>query len=35
MQDLALAVALAIYNVASLIPETRQLQQPYVASPPG
>jgi signal transduction histidine kinase len=31
MQDLALAVALAIYNVASLIPETRQLQLPYVA----
>src|SRR5258708_2895108 len=31
MQDLALAVALAIYNVRSLIPETRQLQLPYVA----
>jgi signal transduction histidine kinase len=31
MQDLALAVALAIYNVGSLIPETRQLQLPYVA----
>ena len=31
MQDLALAVALAVYNVASLIPETRQLQLPYVA----
>jgi signal transduction histidine kinase len=31
MQDLVLAVALAIYNVGSLIPETRQLQQPYVA----
>jgi signal transduction histidine kinase len=31
MQDLALAVALAIYNVGSLIPETKQLQLPYVA----
>ena len=31
MQDLALATALAVYNVASLIPETRQLQLPYVA----
>lgn len=31
MQDLALAVALAIYNVGSLIPETRQLRLPYVA----
>ena len=31
MQDLALAIALAVYNVASLIPETRQLQLPYVA----
>ncbi len=31
MQDLGLAVALAIYNVGSLIPETRQLQLPYVA----
>jgi signal transduction histidine kinase len=31
MQDLALALALAVYNVASLIPETRQLQLPYVA----
>jgi signal transduction histidine kinase len=31
MQDLALAVALAIYNVGSLIPETRQLQLAYVA----
>jgi signal transduction histidine kinase len=31
MQDLALAVALAIYNAGSLIPETRQLQLPYVA----
>jgi signal transduction histidine kinase len=30
-QDLALAMALAIYNVASLIPETRQLKLPYVA----
>ena len=29
MQDLALAMALAVYNVASLIPETRQLQLPY------
>ncbi len=31
IQDLALAVALAIFNVGSLIPETRQLQLPYVA----
>jgi signal transduction histidine kinase len=31
MQDLALATALAVYNVASLIPETRQLKLPYVA----
>jgi signal transduction histidine kinase len=31
LQDLALAVALAVYNVASLIPETRQLRLPYVA----
>ena len=31
MQDLVLAVALAMYNVGSLIPETRQLQLPYVA----
>ena len=30
-QDLALALALAIYNVASLIPEARQLELPYVA----
>jgi signal transduction histidine kinase len=31
MQDLVLAVALAIYNVGSLIPEAKQLQLPYVA----
>ena len=31
MQDLALALALAVYNVVSLIPEARQLQLPYVA----
>jgi signal transduction histidine kinase len=31
MKDLALALALAIYNVGSLIPETKQLQLPYVA----
>ncbi len=31
MQDLVLALALAVYNVASLIPETRQLKLPYVA----
>ena len=31
MQDFALAMALAVYNVASLIPETRQLQLPYLA----
>jgi signal transduction histidine kinase len=30
-QDLALALALAVYNVASLIPEARQLPLPYVA----
>ncbi len=30
-QDLALALVLAVYNVASLIPETRQLKLPYVA----
>jgi signal transduction histidine kinase len=30
-QDLALALALAVYNVASLIPEARQLEFPYVA----
>ena len=30
-QDLALALALAVYNVASLIPETRQLKLPYAA----
>jgi len=30
-QDLALAIALAVYNVGSLIPETKQLQLPYVA----
>jgi len=30
-QDLALALALAVYNVASLIPEARQLKLPYVA----
>jgi hypothetical protein len=30
-QDLALALALAVYNVASLIPEARQLELPYVA----
>jgi signal transduction histidine kinase len=31
MHDLALAAALAIYNVGTLIPETKQLQLPYVA----
>ena len=31
VQDFALAMALAVYNVASLIPETRQLQLPYLA----
>ncbi len=31
MQDLALAIALAVCNVASLIPETKQLRLPYVA----
>jgi signal transduction histidine kinase len=31
VQDLTLALALAVYNVASLIPETKQLQLPYVA----
>jgi signal transduction histidine kinase len=31
MQDVALAAALALYNVGSLIPETHQLQRPYVA----
>ena len=31
MQDLALAIALAVYNVASLVPEARQLKLPYVA----
>jgi signal transduction histidine kinase len=31
MQDLALALALAAYNVGSLIPETRQLPLPYAA----
>jgi signal transduction histidine kinase len=31
IQDLALAVLLAVYNVGSLIPETRQLQLPSVA----
>jgi signal transduction histidine kinase len=30
-QDLALAIALAVYNVGSLIPEAKQLQLPYVA----
>src|SRR5271154_2671635 len=30
-QDLALAALLAVYNVTSLIPETRQLKLPYVA----
>lgn len=30
-QDLALALALAVFNVGSLIPETRQLSLPYVA----
>jgi signal transduction histidine kinase len=31
MQDFALALALAAYNVGSLIPETRQLPLPYAA----
>jgi signal transduction histidine kinase len=31
VQDLALAMALAVYNVASLIPEARQLKLPYLA----
>ncbi|MGH3154344.1 MAG: hypothetical protein ACRDOB_26965, partial [Streptosporangiaceae bacterium] len=31
MQDLALALVLAVYNVASLIPEARQLKLPYLA----
>jgi signal transduction histidine kinase len=31
VQDLALAIALAVYNVGSLIPEAKQLQLPYVA----
>ncbi len=31
MQDLALALALAAYNVGSLVPETRQLPLPYAA----
>jgi signal transduction histidine kinase len=31
MQDLALAIVLAVYNVASLLPEARQLRLPYVA----
>jgi len=31
MQDLALAVALAVYNVGSLVPEVRQLSLPYAA----
>ncbi len=31
MQDLALAIVLAVYNVASLIPEAKQLQLRYVA----
>jgi signal transduction histidine kinase len=31
MQDLALALALAAYNVGSLIPEARQLSLPYAA----
>src|ERR1700733_1047785 len=31
MQDLTLALALAAYNVGSLIPETRQLPLPYAA----
>jgi signal transduction histidine kinase len=30
-QDLALAAVLVLYNVASLIPETRQLKLPYAA----
>jgi signal transduction histidine kinase len=31
VQDFALAMALAVYNVASLIPETKQLKLPYLA----
>jgi signal transduction histidine kinase len=31
MQDFALAIALAVYNVASLIPEAKQLRLPYLA----
>jgi signal transduction histidine kinase len=31
MRDLALAIALAVYNVGSLIPETKQLRPAYVA----
>ena len=31
MQDFALALALAAYNVGSLIPEAGQLRLPYVA----
>jgi signal transduction histidine kinase len=31
VQDFALAMALAVFNVASLIPETRQLKLPYLA----
>jgi len=31
MQDLALALALAVYNVGTLIPEARQLSLPYAA----
>jgi signal transduction histidine kinase len=31
VQDFALAMALAVYNVASLIPEARQLKLPYLA----
>ncbi|MGH3221318.1 MAG: hypothetical protein ACRDPY_21940, partial [Streptosporangiaceae bacterium] len=31
MQDLTLALALAAYNVGSLIPEVRQLSLPYAA----
>ena len=31
MQDLTLAAALAVYNIASLIPEIGQLKLPYLA----
>ena len=31
VQDFALAMALAVYNVASLIPETGHSQRPYLA----